>query len=320
MELPTAVKKKMDEMKAGMEASQQKSPAHQDSEPKEIKPQAVPDPVTPPAPAAKVSTRLQPKVNSEVSDWEHKYKVLQGMHKKETAELREEIAQLKAQLSQAVTSVSNGEINFSDYGITPEQVEEYGEDYWETQIRIQQAVVSKATGASGSRVPNDELDQLKRKVEEQDRERFYQRLDQLVPDWKEVDQSAEWDAFLGLTDSATGLTNEDLLSDAFEHNDADRVAALISRHKAASAGSPSGRVAQNVAPETKQAPSPQASASQGIMTYEQWMKEVSELPSKGLNAVQMVNEHNRLKALMREGKVSGGAGQAQDPAATVGFV
>jgi hypothetical protein len=313
MELPTAVKKKMEEAKAGMETSQQK-PSTPQIEHQDRQPEAATQ--VPPAPAATVATRLQPKATLDVSDWEHKYKVLQGMHKKETAELRERIAEIETKLSQASVPTLSGKINFADYGITPEQVDEYGAEYWETQIRIQQSLVTQVTGSSAQ---NGEFDQLKRQVEEQARSQFYQRLDQLVPDWREVDQSAEWDAFLGQTDSATGLTNEDLLSDAFGHNDSDRVAALFSRFKTTGSGSHRD-LAQNVAPETKQAPSLQVNSSQGKMTMDQWVKEVNALPSKGLTPVQMVNEHNRLKAMLRDGKVTGGPGQEPDPGASVGFV
>lgn len=319
MELPTAVKKKMDEAKAGMETSRPESPTPQPQEVSQppadqTEPQA---PVS--APPEKVATRLQPKAESGGEDWEHKYKVLQGMHKKETAELREKLAELEAKVSQlSVTPTANGPINLTDYGITPEQIEEYGEEYWETQVRIQENVVKAAS--QGSSAQSEELDQLKRKVEEQALERFYQRLDQKVPDWREVDRSAEWNDFLGQTDPASGLTNEDLLADAFEQYDADRVAALFSRHQATRSGSQTHSGNMNVAPQTKQAPSPQPGQSQGTMTHQQWMKEVNELPSKGLSPVAMVKEHDRLKALMREGRVTNVPGQPKDLSQTVGFV
>jgi hypothetical protein len=285
-------------------------------------PEATVDPTPPVAPPPPAAAAPQPPAAPSIlrpqappaqpdDDWEHKYRVLQGMHKKETSDLRAELEQTKAEKDAlAQKQVDTGPINLADYGITEAQIEEYGTEYWETQVKIQRNVAEKnAPAQSQGPARDEEMDVLKGQVAQQAKDAYYQRLSVLVPDWETIDSDQRWLDWLAQTDVATGLLNQELLEDAHLANDEVRVAGIFNRYKGIAASAPApaqpSQPTVDVVPPTH-APAEQGSVARGdTMTFEQWQQEVSRLTSRGLAAEELVEEDNRLQKMMAEGKVTG---------------
>jgi hypothetical protein len=165
--------------------------------------------------------------------WEQRYHSLNGQF----APLREEIRNLRLendQLREAVSNLEQSRPNDSappaeakpfdvNAVLTDAEREEWGDDF----VSILDRVTKAATAAQEA-----EIKRLKGKIENREqhervrtREQMHALLDNEVPDWEVINNepgfAKDW---LGVVDEASGHTRKKLLKDAYDRNEAKRVA------------------------------------------------------------------------------------------------
>lgn len=177
------------------------------------------------------------------TDWEHKYKTLQGMYNAEVPKfskkaktLEEENASLRAilaSLEEAATTAPAEEQPVATAPVkqlvSPEEVEEFGADLIDVVRRA--ALESVQPELQRLRQENDtlrsSLGDVSKTMGETARKSVYVSLAENVPDWQEMNSDENFLNWLGQPDVFSGQTRQDLLRQAFEKNDAERVIAFF---------------------------------------------------------------------------------------------
>lgn len=202
----------------------------------------------------------QPDDQKKDDQWEHRYKVLEGKYRAEVPRLSADNRALKQQLDTLKTEIeqlkSQGENKPSSL-ISAEDREKYGDDLLDVIKRAAQEQVAAKEG---------EIADLKRQLEmvttttaKTVEVGFFERLGQLVPDWVSINGDENFLKWLDEYDEFTGKTRQDLLSDAEQAKDADRVARFFSKWKQsqeASANQSKRNLEAQVAPDSNRVVAP----------------------------------------------------------------
>lgn len=205
------------------------------------------DPVDPPTPEASTTTPPAdpppappaPPADPREADpayWKQRFQVTEGLlkaereHRKNDAgalrqqvfELQEQVRSLQATATQAQPA---NEIDLGQF-FTPEQVEQIGEDEAKA---IAQAALKAATATAKQAIETEikplrdaRVEDAKQAAEER-KERFLDRLAELVPDYAEIDQRDDWKAWLAEDDGERQAVLDRHISKA----NAEKVAALF---------------------------------------------------------------------------------------------
>ena len=88
---------------------------------------------------------------------------------------------------------------------------------------------------------------------------FYGSLDQMVPDWRDINADERWLAWLGEVDEVYGAPRQAALESAHQRMDAKRVVAIFSQFKAATAAKP--KLDSQQTPSSSGQPAPVAPAA-----------------------------------------------------------
>lgn len=200
-------------------------------------------PLLPAQEESEPQAQAPPEPESEPSavDWEHKYKSLKGKHDADMARLNRIIEEQAKQLENLHMMLADRAASASPPAsepppaplaveeFSPEELEEFGPDLAK--------FVSKATRKELAGVLNDVLRRLD-KVEREAAgakahsqrvlaESFYETMDRLVPEWRQLNTDRDFLAWLNGVDSFTGQTRISLLRQAEELKDAQRAAAFF---------------------------------------------------------------------------------------------
>lgn len=170
----------------------------------------------------------QPEEISEDS-WEHRYRSLHGRYQSEMPRLRQQIQQLMGQvtnLNKVLSTVSRpapqaAETTFKSL-VKPEEVAEYGDDFVDLVGRI----VKDTTGREINALKN-QVKHVGSQIGASARERMMTQLAQDVPDWEAINTHQDFLDWLALPDVYSGDIRHNMLSAAFERNDAPRVIAFF---------------------------------------------------------------------------------------------
>ena len=204
----------------------------------------------------------QPDDQKKDDQWEHRYKVIEGKYRAEVPRLNAENRELKQQLDALKNEVeqlkSRGEQAPSSL-ISAEDREKYGDDLLDVIKRAAQEQVA---------AKDSEIAELKRQLEtvttattKNAELGFFERLGQLVPDWVTINGDDAFLKWLDEYEEFAGRTRQDLLSDAEQARDADRVARFFMKWKEsqnASANQSKRNLEAQVAPDSKRVTSPPA--------------------------------------------------------------
>lgn len=167
------------------------------------------------------------------SPWEHKYKVIEGKYKAEVPRLAAQIRELSQKVS-ALSAENEGLKSRAPTPaqslISPEDREKYGDDL----LDVIKRAATEATAAKDAEIEalKSRLESLSTTTTKQTEVSFYDRLGQLVPDWVAVNDDDGFHSWLDEYDELTGKRRQDLLSEAEDSKDADRVARFFTRWKA----------------------------------------------------------------------------------------
>ncbi len=175
----------------------------------------------------------QPDQPKKDDQWEHRYKVIEGKYRAEVPrlnadnrELRQQLDALKNELEQLKSRGTEQATSL----ISTEDREKYGDDLLDVIKRAaQEQVASK----------DSEIAELKRQLEtvttttaKSADVSFYDQLGNMVPDWVTINADDQFLKWLDEYDEFTGRTRQDLLSDAEQSRDANRVAKFFTSWKA----------------------------------------------------------------------------------------
>jgi len=231
------VNKRVDEYRARQLQGKEGAPPPASSDP--------PPDGTPPAPPV-----AQPPVppnpsqdprHETVEFWRGRATGAEGILKRQTEELREarrQVAELTAQVedlrrAQAQPPAPSPAAATPDVlaFFTPEEIERYGEEQCRKMMNV---AITAARGEITTQLEK-RVKPLETRVATDDQQRaqqaraaFNAELDRLLPpDWREIDRSPEWLAWLGEVDDRTGETRATTLQRLNARNDAPRCARIF---------------------------------------------------------------------------------------------
>jgi hypothetical protein len=207
-------------------------------------PDAQPAPEPEPAPADPPQEDLQaapeaPPVQSETPQdppaedkWEHKFKVIEGKYKAEVPRLAAQIRELSQKVE--ALSAENEELKSrpetpAQTLISPEDREKYGDDL----LDVIRRAAKEEIGAKDAEITSlkKQLESISSTTAKQSEVNFYDRIGQLVPDWVVINDDANFHEWLDEYDELTGRRRQDLLTEAENSKDADRVARFFTKWK-----------------------------------------------------------------------------------------
>lgn len=195
----------------------------------------------PPAPTSEgVESQTPPAADPRDNDpvyWKQRFKVTEGMWRRDKARWDEERLQLVQQHDALQARVreleskggADDEIKLEEF-FTSEEIESLGEE----QARIQ----AKAIKQQATRIARDlverEVKPLKERSEravkaaQEEREAgFVEALTELVPHWQQVNADSRWLEWLAEEDAHSGLVRQDILDQHTSTGNAAKVASMI---------------------------------------------------------------------------------------------
>lgn len=285
-------------------ASEEPTPAPTEPAPApEGNPPADP-PSDPPASEATPPTE-QPDDQKKDDQWEHRYKVLEGKYRAEVPRLNADNRELKQQLEALKNEIeqlkSRGETAPSSL-ISAEDREKYGDDLLDVIKRAAQEQVS---------VKDAEIADLKRQLEmvtsttaKTAEVSFFDRLGQLVPDWVTINGDDGFLKWLDEYDEFTGKTRQDLLSDAEQAKDAERVARFFTKWKESQntiANQTKRNLEAQVAPDSNRVVAPPA--GKRFFTRGEIAAFYAAARRGEIGAKEMVAMESEIQAAMIEGRI-----------------
>lgn len=184
---------------------------------------------------AEVVETAAPEVSEpDFAKLEQQHNTLKGKYSAETQAMADQIASLNAQLQnmqtvvaqvQAAPPADEPQAAPVQSVISPAEVEDYGEELLDVMGRKALLALNPTLEQLNQRLQNLEqgVGGIQQKATMSDREKVYASLAENVVDWKDVNQSDEFKAWLSEADPYTGAQRGALLNQAFSENDAARV-------------------------------------------------------------------------------------------------
>lgn len=240
MNLPRAVieaERKAEEALQRLQAARQPQQTEVITPPGDAPNAETPPTATPsetPASATAAPTNTPPAQASTEGDdkWEARYKTLHGKYNAEVPRLHAAIKERDSKLNsltEEVEALKAAVAKPKESLVKPEEVNEFGEPLVDL---IRRAAREEVQGK------DSEIADLKRKLDSlagatsaNTEVSFYDALAKAVPDWMAINDDPEFHTWLGEVDDLTGYQRQQILSQAEEKRDADRVARFFNAFK-----------------------------------------------------------------------------------------
>lgn len=189
--------------------------------------------------------------------WKHKYDVLNGKYKKEVPALHEQNKNVQQQLQNVETLLANLQVpdepvtGTSKAFLSKEEIDDYGSD----MINVMKKAAREAVSEELSRLENENtrlkqmLGNVSTTAAESARDVMLRTLDTEVKGWQDQNTNADFIAWLEKPDVYSGISRQQLLTEAFDRNHTARVVAIFKGYRSENA-------IEQGAPET---PAPEAS-------------------------------------------------------------
>jgi hypothetical protein len=212
------------------------TPQPEEAEEAEVTPEGNPEPQKAEQPAPK----SEPSVPDEGEDgsWEHRYHAMHGRFKKAeaaNASLRDRVSSLESVIAtmQTAAPASGSEkpvdLDFGDLDLTPDEMQDYGEDFLKVVGKKAKAELVPVLQKALQRVAQLEarLDGVATKTVSDAREKLHSTMDREVPNWRELNGDENFISWLGLPDPYSGGIRHDMLKAAYAAGDISRVKAFF---------------------------------------------------------------------------------------------
>lgn len=178
--------------------------------------------------------------DQQPDNFEHKYNVLRGKYDKEVPQLHGQLRDMQARQAHLESLIAQmnapreqeqqpaaPQQTFNK--LSPEEVEEYGEDLIDVIRRAAVEAVGNQIAELQGKVENihQQVGGVTQVVGETKREKVFAKLDQQVENWRELNRSPEFLEWLRETDPYSGNQRGVMLRKAFDSAEADRVIAFF---------------------------------------------------------------------------------------------
>jgi hypothetical protein len=246
-ELPKHVQKQLDDANA-LEAHVNAQLAEQAAPAQSVAELVAPLPTEPQTPTVAAPPPPAPQ-GEKKDDFEHKYRVLQGMYEADVKQVKAGQRQLQAELAALKTARETPppqETRQPD----PKDVETFGADLIEMVKRYaeaQQAEVNRRLA-----VLEQTVGMVRQQATATSADQFFTKLRTLVPDFDAVNADERWLIWLGQVDPMFGVPRQAAVDDAQAKGDVGRLANLFAAFKATlpRAPEPDETLLQQVTPQS----------------------------------------------------------------------
>lgn len=213
-------------------------PGDPPAEPAAPEPQATPPVVPAPEPAAPAEPPAAPPAPSVATDWEQKYRTLQGVFTAETAKLKQQNKDLEARftaLEARAPAAPPAPAPATQFDA--KDLETYGPELLDliqrqATAQAQRLVAEQMAGiAPQLEQTRTQVESVSQAVYKTDRERFFGELAREVPDWATIDEDPRWLAWLGEVDPLSGVPRQAYIDNAGQAMDHARTANLFNAFK-----------------------------------------------------------------------------------------
>lgn len=201
-------------------------------------PEAAPAaPEQPSQPAAAEQPAAPPPQPQQPDSWEQKYRVLTGKYNAEVPALHRRIGDLETiiaamQNKPAETQQPDPVPVAIDKLVKPEEITDYGVDFMDVVGRRAQEAVAPTLKQLVEKLSKLEatVGTTSQKVEKTEREKVYDQLDGTIENWRAINSSPEFIAWLNDVDVFTGTPRMQALREAFDRNEAHRVVGIFRKY------------------------------------------------------------------------------------------
>jgi len=174
---------------------------------------------------------------------EQKHKVLEGKYNAETKALRNDVAEqrqvvdslgaenevLRQQVEALQEQTTNGPVDPDNPYNLPDELKDMPEVV-EIAQRVNQKETQKVVELQ------NKMESYEKRMAKDQENRFWQDVDQLMPEWRDVNDSEGFLFYLDETVPELGMTRSDLLQDARNQRDVHRVKAIFDNYLARQQG------------------------------------------------------------------------------------
>jgi hypothetical protein len=236
-----------------------------------------------PEPVAHEPPALSHQPAGEEKTWQARYQALQGLYNHQVPELQKEVIDLKNVLSQTAQRQQTEAVNAPETAAqlppsNTRDVENFGSDLVEMVQRVTQQTLSHVAGDLVGKANQFErrLAQLEQGlqgtsqvVETEAENRFYSRLEQLVPNWEAINNTQAFKDWLVQVHPIYGKTLDSALKAAAQSYQAERAAAIFNAFTGTSS-TPQNRISsavdRQVTPRSVASPKPQFAEQKRFIT------------------------------------------------------
>lgn len=236
MAVPAAIRQQVAEAEALQQQlygqEQAESPAEQTAEVAE----APSVPVVEQQPA-EPAVEVKPEPVAQSDEWKQKYDTLKGMFDSQVPKLHQELkardSQLQSLQSRLEALEKQPEPAKEESLLTDKDTEDFGADLVdmvkraaraEAQTMIKAALAAQEKQFAGFM---SSLGAVQERVVMSESEKFWGRVEALVPDWQAIDNDPEWIAFLDTSPEFTTKTYRELAAEAIAAGKAEAIVSLV---------------------------------------------------------------------------------------------
>ena len=224
----------------------------------QVTPQVTPEPQPP----------QQPQTPVPAEEWERRYRSMEGRFRKATESLEsanQQINHLSSQVAQLQTAVQAPQQSSVESLLTPEEIAEYGPEFIDL-VKRTAAETTRPLLAEIGRLQH-QLGQVNQEVQVQKIDDMHAKMDQLMPQWREINVHPRFVEWSNLHDTYSGAIRKVLMQEAWNRGDARRCAAFFNGFLAEEAALDPSRV-QPPMPQGGSTPYAAPTAPQGRVTLE----------------------------------------------------
>lgn len=276
--LPRQIQAQLDAAEAALAA--------QNQPPAPPAPPTVPEPPAPPAPptpdpiveATPPQPPAPPAATPPSENWEHKYRVLQGMFNQTNRQVQELTTRLTELTRAPAPAPTPAPTAPPTPTADPNDVNAFGLDMVQMVQRTTEQVLARAAQVIEGRFQQIEntVSMLKNAIEgtsqtvaQTAEELFFEKLTEAAPEWEQLNTHGGFLAWLSEKDPISGITRDAALKSAQESGDAKRAAAIFKAFLATLPPPPAAPPAGSPTPRTAGSPPPAPTPSKPTYTQKQ---------------------------------------------------
>lgn len=161
-------------------------------------------------------------------DYEQRYNSLQGKYDAELPRLQQELKNTQDMLAAHAQGATIPEFDTSG-ALTAEEIDEYGEELIDIVKRAARAEFAPVLNqlSQQNKDLQEKMQATAKTIQLSSRDQMLEHIGQAIPNWAEVNQDQAFLDWLAQPDLLSGVPRQQLLTNAFERNDTNRVIAFF---------------------------------------------------------------------------------------------